>query len=292
MEPVLLIGDHPLTRSIASCLQRGGFSFASENRLPEQAVPFAARVYGMAILITDEDLLMKKEMLAKLEMILHRDAIIAVNTETIGLDLLQENASFPRRIMGVNWTQPADTTCFLEIIANDITDPILTSQLQRTAIDFWKKDPYIIKGNTGIRMRLTGALIREAFYLVKHGYATVEDIDRACRNDAGYYLPFAGNLRYMDLMGTYAYGMVMKDLNPELSTDGHIPDFFQRMLAGKEWGMESGKGFYTYVPGESEKWQELLSKFGRQVRELFEKYPFKYNPKEVAEPVRDGFDFR
>lgn len=291
MEPVLLIGDHRLTRSIASCLERGGCSFTSESSAPDSAGPHAGRPYGLAILVTEEDLQIKKEQLSNLEKILHPGSIIAVNTETLGLDLLQENASFPHRIMGVNWTEPADTTCFLEIIANHVTDPDLADQLLRTATGRWNKDPYIIHGNTGIRMRLTGALIREAFYLVKNGYATVEDIDRACRNDAGYYLPFAGNLRYMDLMGTYAYGMVMKDLNPELSTDGHIPEFFQRMLTGGNFGMESGAGFYSYAAGEHEKWQELMGEFGRQVRELFDKYPFQESAKAVAEPVRSAFDF-
>ena len=291
MEPVLLIGDHRLTRSIASCLQRGGCSFSSESRAPDRTRPHARTPYGLAIVITEEDLQIKKEQLTNLEKIVHPGAIIAVNTETIGLDLLQENASFPQRIMGVNWTEPADTTCFLEIIANQVTDPELANQLLRTATESWNKDPYIVHGNSGIRTRLTGALIREAFYLVQNGYATVEDIDRACRNDAGYYLPFAGNLRYMDLMGTYAYGMVMKDLNPELSTDGHTPEFFQRMLTEEKFGMENGAGFYSYAAGEREKWQELLGEFSRQVGELFEKYPFQDNPGAVAEPVRSGFDF-
>jgi 3-hydroxybutyryl-CoA dehydrogenase len=288
MEPVLLIGDRPLTNSIASCLRQAGCVFTGVKRVPDEA----KTGYGLAILITEEDLEFKKTKIAELEKVLDTNAIIAVNTETIGLDTLQRDAAFPRRIIGVNWTEPADTTFFLEIIANDITDPELADQVCHIAVAFWQKDPYVIHGNTGIRMRLMAAMIREAFYLVENGYATVEDIDRACRNDAGYYLPFAGNLRYMDLMGTYAYGMVMKDLNPELSKDTHIPAFFQEMLLEKEWGMEGAKGFYTYSPGENKKWQALLGKFGGEVKELMDKYPFKYNPEEVADPVRNGFNFR
>src|SRR5690606_22811349 len=95
-----------------------------------------------------------------------------------------------------------------------------------------------------IRSRLLAALVREAFYLIENGYVGVEDIDRACRNDAGYYLPFAGNCRYMDLMGTWAYGTVMADLNPELSNASHLPDFFNQILAERGTGLANVKVFF------------------------------------------------
>lgn len=291
MEPVLLVGDHMLASGIASCLQQSGLLFTAQKDISELTGHQAGKPFALAILVTEEDLAVKRQQLRLLEEKLGESAIIAINTETIGLNLLQENAAFPSRIIGLNWVEPADTTFFLEIITNQVTDESIAGQISQTAARWWNKDPYIIKGNTGVRMRLMGALIREAFYLVENGFATVEDIDRACRNDAGYYLPFAGNLRYMDLMGTYAYGMVMKDLNPELSIDTRTPDFFRQMLSERKSGMSSGAGFYTYAAGEMEKWQELHRKFSIQVRELIEKYPFNYSTEEVAE-VRNGFNFR
>ncbi|MCE6989684.1 3-hydroxyacyl-CoA dehydrogenase family protein [Dyadobacter sp. CY323] len=272
--PVLLAGNHPLKEGIANCLRDSECDFELEEMAP---VSFGQSC-ELAILVTEEDCITKKKAIDQLEKVLGPTAIIAVNTETIDLELLQKSAAFPDRIMGVNWTAPADKTFFLEIIANEVTNPAYTDRFMQVATDFWNKDPYVIHGNTGVRMKLLGALIREAFYLVHNEYATVEDIDRACRNDAGYYSPFAGNLRYMDLMGTYAYGMVMKDLNPELATDQHVPEFFEKMVSENECGMESGKGFYPYQLGEAEKWQELLGKFSGEVRELIEKYPFKYEP--------------
>ena len=291
LEPVLLVGDHMLASGIATCLQQSGLVFTAERDISELTWHQAGEPFALAILVTEEDLAVKKQQLRVLEDKLGGNTIIAINTETIGLDLLQENAAFPRRIIGLNWVEPADTTFFLEIITNQVTDEGIAGQISQTAEKWWNKDPYIIKGNAGVRMRLMGALIREAFYLVENGFATVEDIDRACRNDAGYYLPFAGNLRYTDLMGTYAYGMVMKDLNPELSNCTRIPDFFRQMLSERKSGMSSGAGFYAYAAGEMEKWQELHRKFSVQVRELIEKYPFNYSTEEVAE-VRNGFNFR
>jgi 3-hydroxybutyryl-CoA dehydrogenase len=117
-------------------------------------------------------------------------------------------------------------------------------------------------------------MVREAFYLLENGYVSVEDIDRACRNDAGYYLPFAGNCRYMDLMGTYIYGVVMRDLNPELSKDRQIPAFFREIVSKERLGMETKQGFYPYQEGEVEQWEEVFRKFSYQIRQIIAKYPF------------------
>jgi 3-hydroxybutyryl-CoA dehydrogenase len=299
-EPVLLVGSNKMTYSIALCLQKAGqpviLSTADKGKAIDYITAYSAadgdiftsggfeiiqdlkfrNAVNIAIVITDENLSAKKQLIGILESCLPAQALIAINTESIPLNQLQSEASAPERILGLNWVEPAITTFFLEIIANQVTKKSYVDDIYRTASHNWGKDPYVIQGETGIRMRLFAAMIREAFYLVKNGYATVEDIDRACRNDAGYYLPFAGNLRYMDLMGTYAYGMVMKDLNPELSTDKTPPDFFVSMIQNTALGMESGTGFYDYRPGETQKWEALLKQFSQQVGALFEKYPFNY----------------
>ncbi|MEO5646900.1 MAG: 3-hydroxyacyl-CoA dehydrogenase family protein [Chitinophagaceae bacterium] len=145
-----------------------------------------------------------------------------------------------------------------------------------------EKDPYVVV-NFSIRAKLMTAMIREAGYLIQNGYATLEDIDRACRNDAGYYLPFAGNFRYMDLMGTSAYGMVMKDLNPELAKDIDIPVCFKEVIESAELGMQDKKGFYNYNEGDLEKWEAFFQKFSYEVQNIMHRYPFNYAPDEFAE---------
>src|SRR5699024_7083286 len=108
---------------------------------------------------------------------------------------------------------------FLELVYNEVTDGDHVLWLNLQAKNYWKKDPYTIKDELGVRGKMIAAMVREAFYLVENGYASVEDVDRACRNDAGMYMPFAGNFRYMDLMGTDVYGVVMEKLNEELSVE-------------------------------------------------------------------------
>jgi len=240
-----------------------------------QEWPYGAALQ-LAIGITSENLEEKQQCIAGMEQCVSDDAIITINTESIPLRSIQEGARHSARILGVNWVEPVHTTFFLELIINEQCDSRYTSRFYELAKANWKKDPYIIAGDTGIRARLMSAMTREAFYLVDNGYASVEDIDRACRNDAGYYLPFAGNYRYMDLMGTYAYGVVMKELNRELAKEREVPDFFKDIIAAQGNGMINGKGFYTYTPEQAARWGTLFRQFSYQVKEIIERYPFNY----------------
>ncbi len=228
--------------------------------------------YSLAIAVTNESLSEKKELIELLENVLSSDKVIAVNSESIGLSELQKFCRHPERIIGANWVEPAHTTYFLEIISNNNNDKKLVEDFFYLAKQHWKKDPYLINGDRGIRARLMCALIREAFYLVENGYVSFEDIDRACRNDAGYYLPFAGNFRYMDLMGAYIYGIVMKDMNPDLTRQNHVPAFFKDMMQNGWLGMKNNRGFYNYTNGEVESWNELSGKFSYQTKAIVDKY--------------------
>lgn len=315
LEPVLITGEGRMACSVSVCLSAAGHAVALHTRDGERSLArirthfadWAAadharkprgnvkitgvlgdlREYPLVVALTEESLQEKRSVIRKLEEKCTPAAIIAINTESIPLDALQESARFPRRIIGANWVEPAHTTFFLELITNRLTDPAVTARVAALGREHWQKNPYVLAGGTGIRSRLFSAMAREAFYLVQNGYASVEDIDRACRNDAGYYLPFAGNCRYMDLMGTYAYGMVMAELNPDLARDTDIAPFFRKLLAGGATGMESGRGFYVYGPGDREKWDALCRAFSYRIRQIMEKYPFNYR-KEKPYPEKTG----
>jgi 3-hydroxybutyryl-CoA dehydrogenase len=228
--------------------------------------------YLIAIGVTSEILMEKTALIQKLENILGSEVTIAINTESFSLKDLQHFCRHPQRLIGVNWVEPAHTTYFLEIIANSVTDKKLVEGFYTMAKKYWNKDPYVINSGNGVRARLMCALIREAFYLVENGYVCFEDIDRACRNDAGYYLPFAGNFQYMDLMGTYIYGIVMKDLNPELAIASKVPYFFSQMLQEGCEGMENNHGFYEYTDVEVKRWSELSRKFSYEIKEIIDRY--------------------
>ena len=136
------------------------------------------------------------------------------------------------------------------------------------------KEPSVLKKDIRgfITNRLMYAMLREAFYLLESGVADAETIDRSFRNDMGWWSTLAGPFRFMDLTGLPAYAAVMKDLFPELSCQQALPETMARLIAAGANGVFNGKGFYTYTPEESERWQTAWSEFSWDVRQLAQRY--------------------
>jgi len=116
------------------------------------------------------------------------------------------------------------------------------------------------------------AMMREAFYLVENGYATVEDVDRSVRNDMGYWITMAGPFRYMDLTGIPAYAAVMRDLLPDLCRSQETPKLMQEIVASGARGTSNAKGFYRYTPAEAKRWEKRFLDFSYEIRALALKY--------------------
>lgn len=85
-----------------------------------------------------------------------------------------------------------------------------------------------------IANRLMYSMYREAIYLVENGYATVEDVDRACRNNTGYWMTLVGVFGWMDLTGVPAYHNVMKDLNATLYNGTEVPKLIDDIVKSGE----------------------------------------------------------
>ncbi len=242
--------------------------------MPEICRDLPGRLFAELIVVANkEDLAEKKEVICQLENSVPEDAIIAVAIESFTLDEVQSGSRFPGRIVGLNWTYPAHTTFFAEVIANVVSEAGKVADLTGMLRRLLKKDPYVVAAGFSIRSRMLAALVREAFFLVENGYATIESIDRSCRNDAGSYLPFAGNFRYMDLMGTGAYGVVMNDLNKELADNREPGQLFLEFRSRQLEGMKAGNGFYDYKQNEYTQWEQLYEKFSNDIRKLMEQYP-------------------
>lgn len=226
-----------------------------------------------------EDIETKKALYRALENVLPRTAIIASNTSSIPLTLLQEGARHPARFVGVHWDEPAHITRFMEIIMGRETTTHYARLTLRLA-ETWGKEPSLLRRDVRgfITNRISYAMFREACHLVDSGICGFEDIDRSLRNDVGWWMPFAGPFRYMDLMGVEAYYRVMKDLLPDLSTSPEIPNCIAEVVKSGGRGITSGRGFYRYSQQEAHRWEKEFLQFNYEIRKLADKYAARLNP--------------
>jgi len=221
-----------------------------------------------------EDLDVKKDVLRKIEAVVSPRSIIGTNTSGLPVTVLQQGAHHPERIVGIHWAEPAHITRFMEIICGKETRPSY-AEYAAALSRRWGKEPSIVKRDIRgfITNRCMYALLREAFYLVEAGYATIADVDRSLRNDFGYWITFAGPFRFMDLTGIPAYAAVMKDLFPELNCAQEVPALMRKVVKSGAKGVSNAKGFYRYTPEEARKWEKRFMKFSYEIRALAQKYP-------------------
>jgi 3-hydroxybutyryl-CoA dehydrogenase len=216
----------------------------------------------------------KATVFRKIESVIAEDAILTSNTSAIPISLLQTYTAHPERFFGLHWAEPSHTTRFLEIICGDLSDVARGEYLYAIAHK-WGKEPTLVRKDIRgfITNRLMYAMYREAFHLVGNGYATVEDVDRACRNNAGYWMTLVGVFRWMDLTGVAAYHTVMKDLFPTLSNSTAVPKLIDDIVAAGGRGVSNAKGFYEYTPEEARLWEETFVEFSYEIRRLALRYP-------------------
>ena len=216
----------------------------------------------------------KKKVYRQLEAVLAPDAIIGSNTYAIPVTLLQAGLKHPERMFGIHWAEPAHITRFMEVICGDQSEITLAEKVIHLA-ESWGKEPSLLRKDIRgfITNRIMYAMLREAFYLVENGYATIEDVDRSLRNDLGYWITFAGPFRFMDLTGIPAYLAVMKDLFPELSNNTAIPSTIEKLVQNGAKGVANAKGFYEYTEATAQQWEKLFTDFSFEIRKLAGKYP-------------------
>lgn len=228
----------------------------------------------LVIECTIENISIKESVFKKVEEVIASDALLASNTSAIPISTLQKLTIHPGRFFGLHWAEPAHTTRFLEIICGDDSDKVKGEYLYELS-HFWSKEPILVRKDIPgfITNRLMYAMYREAISLVENGYATVEDVDRSCRNNAGYFMTLMGMFRWMDLTGVAAYHTVMKDLLPTLDTSTHVPKLIDDIVTAGGNGIANAHGFYDYTAEEAQLWKETFTEFSYEIRELALRYP-------------------
>jgi 3-hydroxybutyryl-CoA dehydrogenase len=228
----------------------------------------------LVIECTIENVDIKKSVYKKITDVVSNDALITSNTSAIPISILQKNAPNAERFFGLHWAEPSHTTRFLEVICGEQSD-ISKGEYLYALSHYWGKEPTLVRKDIRgfIGNRLMYAMYREAFYLVENGYATVEDVDRACRNNTGYWMTLAGVFRWMDLTGVPAYHTVLTDLFPTLNNSTEVPKLIDSIVKDGGKGVANAKGFYEYTPEEAKLWDETFHEFSYEIRRLALKYP-------------------
>lgn len=242
---------------------------AIQNRLPKQKPSpiFDKKVLGIITPANFEDDLdklkdcdwiieavverldIKRDVFAKIEKHMKKDAVVSSNTSGIRMaDLTQDRSDdFCRRFLITHFFNPVRYMKLVEIVASDKTDPDLVSDMARFLEDklgkgvvYAKDTPSFIANRIGIYGFMNG--LHHALEL----NLSVEAVDKITGPATGK--PKSATFRTADLAGLDTIVHVAKNNYEKTHDEGHallkMPPIIEKMLNNKWLGEKSGQGFY------------------------------------------------
>jgi 3-hydroxybutyryl-CoA dehydrogenase len=220
-----------------------------------------------------EDLELKRKIYDELESAVAPDAVIASNTSSLPISVLQDGRKHPDRFIGMHWGEPAQIMRYLEVIPGEQTSQKSLERTLQLGEQCGKEPTPLRRDIQGfISNRMMYAMIREACHLVESGIADIDTVDRSFRNDIGYWATLAGPFRWMDLTGIPAYAAVMEGLLPKLCNSSEVPALMRDMVKGGGEGIGNAKGFYPYTKASAKRWEKAWVDFTYDVRKLADRY--------------------
>jgi 3-hydroxybutyryl-CoA dehydrogenase len=191
-----------------------------------------------------ENMRVKREVFAELDVICKPNTILASNTSGLSITEIASVTNRPDKVLGVHFFNPAPVMELVELIRGYLTSDH-TVVTAKTFIEKLGKTAIEVKEAPGFAVnRILCPMINEAIFVYSEGIASVEDIDQAMALGANHPM---GPLALADLVGLDTLLAVLEGLHQELGEDKYRPaPLLRKMVRAGHLGRKSGKGFYHY----------------------------------------------
>lgn len=229
--------------SLDKLISKGKFSGKAAKVLGRiEVLDDIAQASGADMLIEAvyENVAVKQELLAKLDAVAKKDAVIASNTSSIPISLMAPKVSNPSRFIGTHFFGPVPLMGLLEIVMGPDTSEATLEKVKLFATEVGKTAIVVRKPSPGFLVnRIFNAAAGEAIRCWLEGVATPQDIDTGMR--LGYNWG-AGPFEVFDASGLNIMAGIFSVIG------GSLPPQLKEMLDKGHLGKKTGQGFYKYGP--------------------------------------------
>jgi len=203
----------------------------------------ATRGAELIIEAVPEDLDLKRNIFAQVDLVCGEETIIASNTSSMSITSLAGSVERRDRFVGMHFFNPPHVMKLIEIVRGERTSDDTIAQTREVA-EKMGKQPILVRDTPGFATsRLGVAIGLEAMRMLEEGVASAEDIDRAM--ELGYNHPM-GPLRLTDLVGLDVRLGIAEYLAATLGPRFEPPQLLRDMVAKGHLGKKSGRGFYEW----------------------------------------------
>lgn len=186
----------------------------------------------------------RKEVFKTLEGILTPDAIIATNASTIIISELASELTYKDRCISIHFLVTQPEAKVIEVVkglytSDEVCEKILifASMIKHTAISV-QETPGLIS------LRIFATMLNEACQMLMENVASMEEIDKMMHLGFGFRM---GVFRLADRFGIEKVVMLMENMYYEFGDKKYKPSpLLKRLYHAKQFGIRTGKGFYSY----------------------------------------------
>jgi 3-hydroxybutyryl-CoA dehydrogenase len=214
----------------------------------EAAVATADWVFEAA----PEDLQIKRELFARLEVAAPADAVLASNSSVMPISEIAASMARPERAVGTHWWNPPYLVPLVEVVQGRVTRLEAVERTMDLLTRAGKTPVHVRRDVPGfIGNRLQHALWRQAFELVEQGVCDAEAVDTVVKASFGPRLAVLGPMENADLVGLDLTLQIHDYVLPTLDPPSAASEDLKERVADGRLGMKTGAGFCRWSPEQA-----------------------------------------
>lgn len=191
-----------------------------------------------------ENMKIKREIFAELDVICKPETILASNTSSLSITEVASATKRADKVIGMHFFNPAPVMKLVEIIKGMATSQETFEAVKALSVAIGKEPVEVAEAPGFVVNRILIPMINEASQILLEGVASVEDIDTSMKYGANHPM---GPLALGDLIGLDVCLAIMDVLYNETGDSKYRASTLLRKYVRAGWlGRKSGRGFYDY----------------------------------------------
>jgi 3-hydroxybutyryl-CoA dehydrogenase len=186
---------------------------------------------------------LKLALVADVDRLAPRAAVIATNTSALSITEIAGATSRPGQVAGMHFFNPVHRMTLVEIVRALETTPATLETIDAVARRMGKQTVVVRESPGFITTRVNASIGNEAFYMLMEGVASARDIDKALKLGLNHPM---GPFELVDLVGLDTRLSILEYLHRSMGEKYRpCPLLVQYVKAGR-LGKKVGRGVYDY----------------------------------------------